>query len=39
MSETKRERSKDAARQLLAFMARRIPAEVDIKATIEEGRD
>jgi antitoxin (DNA-binding transcriptional repressor) of toxin-antitoxin stability system len=37
--QTKQERSKAAARQLLEFMARRKPIAVDIKDTIEEGRD
>jgi prevent-host-death family protein len=38
-AETRQERSKVAARQLLEFMARRKPGKVDIKAAIEEGRD
>jgi prevent-host-death family protein len=38
-AETGQERSREAARQLLAFMAQRTPSEVVIKATISEGRD
>jgi prevent-host-death family protein len=37
--ETKQGRSKIAAKQLLEFMARRKPVDVDIKRAIEEGRD
>ena len=35
----RRERSALAARDLLQFMDRRDPVEIDIKAFIEEGRD
>ena len=34
-----RESQRDAARQLLAFMAQRTPSKVDIRAAISEGRD
>jgi prevent-host-death family protein len=37
--QTKQERSKRAARQLLELMAQRPPVPVDIKDAIEEGRD
>jgi len=37
--QTKQERSKHAARQLLKFMARRPPVTVNMKEAIEDGRD
>jgi prevent-host-death family protein len=37
--QTKQERSKRAARQLLDFMARRPRVTVNIKEAIEDGRD
>jgi prevent-host-death family protein len=37
--QTKQERSKHAARRLLDLMAQRPATSVDIKGTIEEGRD
>lgn len=37
--QTKQERSKHAARQLLELMAQRSAISVDIKGAIEEGRD
>lgn len=38
-SQTRKERSIFAAKDLLLFMDRRHAVEVDIKAAIEEGRD
>lgn len=35
----RRERSALAASELLQFMDRRSPVDIDIKASIEEGRD
>lgn len=37
--QTRQERSRHAARQMLDFMARRAPVPVDIKISINEGRD
>ena len=38
-TQTKQERSKRAARELLELMAQRPPVAVDIKGAIEDGRD
>ncbi len=37
--EASQTRSREAARKMLAFMARQNPIEVDIKTAIAEGRD
>lgn len=37
--QTRQDRSKHAARQMLDFMARRAPVTVDIKEAIVDGRD